>query len=98
FFECAQALGRHLREHPGGPTERIRYAFRLCLARDPSPAETARLGRLFEELLHTCRSHPEAAAKLAGAAQPARLDLAEAAAWVALARTVLNLDEFVTRE
>ena len=99
FVECAQALGRRLlAEYPGGTPGRIRHAFRLCLAREPAAAELSRLGQLFEELLQTCRANPEAAAKLAGPAKSTGKDLAETAAWVALARTILNLDEFVTRE
>jgi hypothetical protein len=99
FVECAQALGRRLvTEYPGGTPGRIRHAFRLCLAREPSATELSRLEQLFEELLQTCQANSEAAAKLAGPAKPAGKDLAETAAWVALARTILNLDEFVTRE
>jgi hypothetical protein len=99
FFECAQALGRRLvDEKPGTPQERIRHAFGLCLAREPSAAELARLSQLYDDLVKACRANPDAAAQLAGQAKPAGADLAEAAAWVALARTVMNLDEFVTRE
>jgi hypothetical protein len=99
FFECAQALGRRiLAEQPGTTPERIRHAFRLCLVREPSPSELTRLEQLFEELRATCRSKPEAAAQLLGKTKPAGVDPAEAAAWIALARTILNLDEFVTRE
>jgi hypothetical protein len=99
FVECAQALGsRVVAEQPGGTRERLRYAFRLCVAREPSAAELDRLGRLFEELLRTCKAKPDAAVKLVGARKPAGVDEPEAAAWVALARALLNLDEFVTRE
>ncbi len=99
FVECAQALGRRIvTEQPGGPADRIRYAFRLCLAREPSRAEVDRLEQLFEELLQTCRARPAEAAKLAGKRPAAGTSAAETAAWVALARAIMNLDEFVTRE
>jgi hypothetical protein len=99
FVECAQALGRRvLTEKSGGCPERIRYAFQLCLGREPRASELAVLGRLFEELRRACKAKPEAAAKLVGKPQPPSVDVPEAAAWVALARTILNLDEFVTRE
>jgi hypothetical protein len=99
FVECAQALGHRIVTETFGPTpERVRHAFRLCLARDPSPAELDRLTQLFEELLQACQSNPEEAANLLGATKPDGMDVPEAAAWVALARTLLNLDEFVTRE
>jgi hypothetical protein len=100
FVECAQALGRRLiADRPGAePVERIRHAVRLCLARDPSPEELTVLRRLYDNLLQKCQARPEEAAKLAGKFQPAGVSPAEAAAWVALGRAVLNLDEFVTRE
>ena len=98
FVECAQALGRRIiAEQPGSPEARIRHAYRLCLGREPSPAEADRLLQLFEELLQSCRARPDDAAKLAGK-QAAGGSVAETAAWVALARAILNLDEFVTRE
>jgi mono/diheme cytochrome c family protein len=104
FVECAQALGRRIvAEVPARSTgegltqERIRLGFRLCLGREPSTAERGRLGRLYDDLLRTCRAKPDAAAKLVGP-RPSGVDTPEAAAWVALARALLNLDEFVTRE
>jgi hypothetical protein len=99
FVECAQALGRRiLAEKTGAPAERIRYAFRLCLAREPTAEELGVLGHLFEQMLRTCKANHEAAAKLVGKPQPPGVDVPEMAAWVALARAILNLDEFVTRE
>jgi mono/diheme cytochrome c family protein len=100
FFDCAQALGRRiLRESPGDPAGRIRFAFGLCLARPPNDLEAARLAQLVRDQLALCRADEETAAGLAGT-QPLSPDvsLAEAAAWVGLARTLLNLDEFITRE
>jgi mono/diheme cytochrome c family protein len=100
FFECAQALGRRAIEESCCDCldERIRHAFRACLARDPSAEELTLLGRIYETLLGECKARPEDAAKLVGTAKPSGAEPAEAAAWVALARTILNLDEFVTRE
>jgi hypothetical protein len=105
FVECAQALGgRILREAPAGSAgadatrERLRHGFRLCVARAPSATELARLTQLLEEFRGACRARPEAAAKLVGKMKPGGVETAEAAAWMALARTLLNLDEFVTRE
>ena len=60
--------------------------------------ELARLTRLFERTAALARSKPAEAAKLVGKTKPDGTDPAEAAAWVALARALLNLDEFVTRE
>jgi mono/diheme cytochrome c family protein len=100
FVECAQALGRRIvAESCCDCIEgRIDYAYKLCLAREPSADERAVLCRLFEGALRSCRAHPADAAKLAGPAPAPGAEAAEAAAWVAVARTILNLDEFVTRE
>jgi hypothetical protein len=95
FVECAQALGRRIAtEMAGPPAERIRGAFRLCLAREPNADELVVLCRLHEQLAESCRSQPEETAKLCGG----KAGTPEAAAWIALARTLLNLDEFVTRD
>lgn len=98
FVECAQSLGRQLAAETGASVgDRIRAACRTCLSRDPSRAEAARLERLFDEFKSLGREKPDDAAKLAGQSLEGS-DAADAAAWVALARTLLNLDEFVTRE
>lgn len=98
FVECAQALGRRVvHEQSGGADDRIRHAFRLCMAREPSSIEAARLQELFEQLRQLAADNEQSAIKLVGA-KPAGVDPPEAAAWVALARALLNLDEFVTRE
>jgi hypothetical protein len=95
FVECARALGRRL-AGKGTVAERVAQGMRLCVGREPTPAEVNRLGRLYGELLALCQADPAAAAKLAGKDAPG--DAAEAGARAALARALLNLDEFVTRE
>ncbi len=105
FFEAAQSLGRRIvTETPpndsvaGLVTDRLRYGFQVCLAREPNTWELERLEQLYQALLAESRSQADEAEKLLGAKPPAGIDAAEAAAWVAVARTLLNLDEFVTRE
>src|SRR5262249_34918964 len=99
FVECAQALGRRLAlDRPqDGPRERARHGFRLCVGREPTERELAVLVKLFDDLLAQAKANPAAAAKLAGSAG-AGMSVPEAAAYAALARALLNLDEFVTRE
>ena len=99
FVECAQAFGRRIvQEESGGPEARVRHAVRIALAREPTAKERAVLLRLYEEALARYKAHPAAAAQLVGAYQPIGADPAEAAAWVVVARTLMNLDEFITRE
>jgi hypothetical protein len=53
---------------------------------------------LFGDFKKLASDQPAEAAKLLGGPAPADVAPADAAAWVAVARTLLNLDEFVTRE
>lgn len=99
FFECAQALGgRILREAPEDEAERIRFAFRQCMGRAPSDAEVARLQQFLAEQRSAFEGNHELAAAFANAHTPEEKSAPERAAYVALARVILNLDEFTTRE
>ena len=77
---------------------RVVHGFRLVLGRQPRDAEVIRLTRLYDELLELCKASPAEAAKLAGKSQSVGMSAPEAAAWIALGRALLNLDEMVTRE
>jgi mono/diheme cytochrome c family protein len=84
-YEFAQALaGRVLHEKAATDQDRICLAFRLCLARQPSQRERDRLC----ELLH--REFTEG--------EKASAEENQFAAWTSVARVLLNLDEFITRE
>lgn len=95
FVEGARAFAdRLLRAAPSSPQKRIDLAFRACVARQPTSAERSILANLYANFLRDCQEHPQAALKLAfPAANPT-----EVAATIALARALMNLDEFVTRE
>jgi mono/diheme cytochrome c family protein len=84
-YEFARGLAqRVLKECGGGDAERIRHAFRLCLARPPSDREEKRLGELFRRQM--------------AESEGASLQDRHLAAWTSVARVLLNLDEFITRE
>lgn len=101
FFEAARALGRRTLEDGGaGDDKRIAYAFRRVLTRRPSAAEkdellallAAQKARIAAGNLDAWRliaqdrgSLPEAQA-------------GEWAAWTAVSRVLLNLDETIARE
>jgi hypothetical protein len=92
FYEYAQALGgRIVREEPGTDAARLRHAFRLCLAREPTARELNRL----ESFLARQRSDFAEKPEEAKAVSPNAPDRAP---WVMVARVLLNLDEFITRE
>ncbi|MCE9532107.1 MAG: DUF1549 and DUF1553 domain-containing protein, partial [Planctomycetes bacterium] len=98
FVECAQELGRRMAEEQGTLDERIETTFRICFARKPSPGEAERLGKLMNDLRDLAKSNPVTAAKLLGKSKPVKSNPVDTAAWIAFARTLMNLDEFVTRE
>jgi len=99
FVECAQALAKRvLTEAKGSTQEKIGAMFRLVVSRSPRSAENDILLRYIEDVTDACRANPQEAAKLVGDFTMPGVTAAEAAVWVALARTLLNLDEFVMRE
>jgi len=97
YVEAAQALGREAIAR-GGATlpERITFAIRLSLAREPRPAEIDRLAALYESSLTDYAAAPEMAARLAQeplGPLPQGSNLAEHAAWTVVSNVILNLDE-----
>jgi mono/diheme cytochrome c family protein len=99
YVECARAVAaRILREGPSGPDGRAVFAFRLCLAREPNLAEREMLIAHMREQHAAFEAESNAARGLVGSDGPWGVDMADAAAWTAAARVLLNLDEFITRE
>lgn len=96
FVECAQRLARRALEHSNDDDLRIRYIVQRCVARLPSPDDLSDLRKLVTNAREHYRRDADAAAKLAG--KESAGDAVETAAWVLLARTVLNVDEVITRE
>jgi hypothetical protein len=99
FMEAAVALAnRVLTETPGQPDEdRLEWIFRTCLGRSPQPQEKQILNDLLLDQRRSFASDPGRAATLVGGAAD-QDGAAERAAWTSVARAVLNLDEFITRE
>jgi mono/diheme cytochrome c family protein len=85
FVEMARGLAARIladRPPPAGDRQRVEHAFLLCLGRRPVDREY----RLFEDYLKAERAHqPESGGPTS-------------AEWIGLARILLNLDEFMTRE
>ncbi len=105
FLECARALAlRTLREDGCDDAARLEYAFRRCLSRKPTGAESATL----LDLLHrqVARFEKPGADPWALAADdpghkpelPKDATPAQLAAWTAVSRVLLNLDETITKE
>jgi hypothetical protein len=77
FVELADGLGKRIEtEGPADDVGKVAFAFRVCFARDSSPAEAERVLAYYESQK---RADPKTA-------------------WAAVARVLMNLDEFITRE
>ena len=98
FVEMAQGLAnRVMVEATRDFHSRLCHAWRLALARDPKPQEEERMLSFYQEQVRVLDKEPDSIAALFPY-QPESFDRKEAAAWVALSRVILNLDEFLTRE
>jgi len=95
FVEAAQALGRMLTSRPGSVEERASYLFRRAVTRPATIEERALLVRFFEAQKTRLIAKELNAAAIAG---PGEGDAIDRAAWTLLARSVLNLDETITKE
>jgi hypothetical protein len=96
--EAAHAIANAIsRNESTDPRATIRRLFATCLSRYPSETELSTVESLFGEVAARYRETPRVAATLLGrdATDP---KLSEAAAWFVVARTILNLDELITRE
>jgi len=98
FFEAAQLLAtRVLRSEARTVEERLRFAFRVCVAREPRPGEVGRLARFFRQQVEILERDPALAESIFPARDLDGITPAEAAPWVGVGRLLLNLDEFITR-
>jgi hypothetical protein len=88
---------RVLEEKPGDLPQRMDFAFELCLGRQPSVRERARLIEYFEQQKQLLAADPKSPESMQPF-HPAGVDALDAAAWVGVTRVLLNLDEFITRE
>jgi hypothetical protein len=99
FVEAAVALARRMADDSHGATdaESVAWAFKECLGRTPSPDEQAVLVQLLGEKQAEFAANAKRAQELVAAGQQTA-DAARIAAFTSVARTLLNLDEFITRE
>jgi hypothetical protein len=97
FVEASQSLAlRAMREG----NNRLEMLFRLVLNREPRPEELSRLQTFHDEQKARVHSGGQEALQVLGAHQKAisPAQAPEAATLVAVARVLMNLDEFINRE
>ncbi|MBE2285406.1 MAG: PSD1 domain-containing protein [Prosthecobacter sp.] len=97
FVEAAQSLALRAMHEGPNPLEKL---FRLVLSRSPRAEELARLQTFHAEQKARVMKSGPAALQVLGAHQNALspAQATEAATFVAMARVLLNLDEFINRE
>ena len=95
YMETAQALGRRLADRQASDEDRLKELFLRTLARPPAEEERSVLLRFLASNKARLSGGELKATEIAGVADG---DVVSRAAWTLLARTVLNLDEFVTKE
>jgi hypothetical protein len=102
YLEAARALAAlAIREGGSDPAGRIRVLFRRALSRPPDAREEAVTASMAADLLAAYEKDPAGAEEYVshGASpRPRDVDARELAAWTAVASSILNLDETITRE
>ena len=107
FMEAARELGRLAAARDGSSVdERVVWLFRRCLTRPPEVSEREDLVRFYDHVLKRFRDGGGAlnAGEFSGSRPAKTTDssatdsgAANAAAWTAVARVILNLDETISK-
>ncbi|HTG43437.1 MAG TPA: DUF1553 domain-containing protein, partial [Verrucomicrobiae bacterium] len=104
FMEAAQALALNSLKHGSNDEERLRFAFRSCVSRNPEADEIAELKSLLEkEKKHIGEGWVSPAELATGKGEipkalPKKSTPTELAAYTVVSRVLLNLDETITKE
>lgn len=98
FFEMAQSLGRRISTAPGTWDERLQYAFLICFSRNASNSELNRIKTYFDSQEKVFAQDQKLRATIIGKSDDGKPVTSEQAAWVMVARVLINLDEFITRQ
>ena len=101
FVEAARVLAtRVLEQDSSGFRDRLEWLTRQALMREPRSEETILLQELYDNELKIFRAEPDNAKRLLAVGEtpvPEQVDHAELAAWVSVARAILNLHESISR-
>jgi hypothetical protein len=102
FVEAARSLAEKVLD-PNGPADfatALDHAFDRLLARPPTARERDSLREFHDRQLDYYRQHPDDVAKVLAIGRhpaPATIEAPELAAWVEVARVLLNLNEAIVR-
>jgi uncharacterized membrane protein len=97
FLEAARAMGGRVRKLDTDLPGKARYAFRLCVAREPTREELTKLIAFYAEQWDRFKKDTKTATTLTATTRPTD-ETPEVAAWTLVSRALLNLDETITKE
>jgi hypothetical protein len=98
MIELARGFAQRVSQDSDGSLQGgLDLAFNVAFSRSPSQAEMERLVTYWHSVQQDFNRHPDAAAELLGVDEPTT-PASDQAAWVALCRVLMNLDEFITKE
>lgn len=98
FVEASQALAQRVLRHEADLAGKIDYLFLLCVNRPADASESERIAAFFRETRDVLEQDIRRAWEIAGPiAWFEAKRVAEQAAWTAVCRVVLNLDETITQ-
>ncbi|MEE2808019.1 MAG: PSD1 and planctomycete cytochrome C domain-containing protein [Verrucomicrobiota bacterium] len=100
FHESAQAFAKRILSDKSynDDYDRIKFAFLLCVARNPSPQESNEVIKLLQKSRSYYEKSPEEATKMVGKHSCDMINDNETASWITVTRVLLNLDETINRE
>lgn len=102
FVEASRVFAQRIMQEGGeSVSQRLAFAFRLCVARPPRDREMEILQRIYTQQLAKYQADNAAAVSLVSngtAPRPENLPVAELAAWTTVGNVLLNLDETISRE
>lgn len=101
YVEASRKLAERIMLEGGKSVdERLNFAFRTVLSRQPKQQEVSVLKNIFSQQLERFRANEAAAEKLLKVGESPRdeqLNVAELATWATISSVLLNLDEAVTK-
>jgi mono/diheme cytochrome c family protein len=100
YIEAAQAFARLIAKQGESTPEKIEFAFRTALSRDPSEKELGRLVQLYSDAHDAYAKDLKKATEMATnpiGPLPKGALATELAAWTTVANVILNLDEMLMR-
>ena len=100
YVEASRKLAERVMKSATSTDDRIRFAFRVTVARPATGREIEILHGAYDKQFARFRADPAAATRLLGVGEAPRdpqVDAGELAAWSMIASTLLNLDETVTK-